>query len=162
MKAVVVYESLWGNTAAIARAIAEGLGPDAIALSTAEATPARVAGVDLLVAGAPIQGFGLPSARMRAGIKPDQDPAPDLSMPTLDSWLEGLPAGSGRFAAFETKIWWSPGSAAAAIDRELTSAGYRPVAKPEKFIVKGQSGPLKDGELERARAWGSRLRAALA
>jgi flavodoxin len=26
MKAVVVYESLWGNTAAVARAIAEGMG----------------------------------------------------------------------------------------------------------------------------------------
>lgn len=162
MKAVVVYESLWGNTAAVARAIAEGLGPEAVALSTREATPSHVAGVDLLVAGAPIQGFGLPSARMRAGIKPDQDPAPDLSTPTLGSWLEDLPAGSGRSAAFETKIWWSPGSAAAVIDRELEAAGYRPVTKPEKFIVKGQSGPLKDGELERARAWGARIAAALA
>ena len=38
MKAVVVYESLWGNTAAVARAIAAGIGPDARALSTSEAT----------------------------------------------------------------------------------------------------------------------------
>jgi flavodoxin len=34
MKAIVVYESYWGNTAAVARAIAEGLGPDARAIST--------------------------------------------------------------------------------------------------------------------------------
>ena len=44
MKTVVVYESLWGNTARIARAVAEGIGPEARALSTAEATHAAVAG----------------------------------------------------------------------------------------------------------------------
>ena len=53
MKAIVVYESLWGNTAAIARAIAEGIGPEARALSTAEATGPAIADVDLLVAGSP-------------------------------------------------------------------------------------------------------------
>ena len=47
MKAIVVYESHWGNTAAIARAIAEGLGPEARALTTAEATGEAVAGADL-------------------------------------------------------------------------------------------------------------------
>lgn len=161
MKAFVVYESLWGNTAAIARAIAEGLGPGATALSTAEATPELVAEADLIVAGAPIQGFSLPNDRMRAGIKPNQDPRPNLSSPTLRSWLERLPAGHGRSAAFETKIWWSPGSAVGTIDTELERAGYRPIAKPEKFIVKGQSGPLKDGELERAQAWGRTLAAAV-
>lgn len=52
MKAVVVFESHWGNTAAVARAIAEGIGPEARALSTADATEATLAGVDLIVAGA--------------------------------------------------------------------------------------------------------------
>ena len=61
MKAVVVYESLWGNTAAIARAIAEGIGPDAAALSTDEATGDALAGADLVVAGAPLLGFNLPT-----------------------------------------------------------------------------------------------------
>jgi len=41
MKAIVVFESLWGNTAAIARAIADGLGPAARALSAAAAKPNR-------------------------------------------------------------------------------------------------------------------------
>jgi flavodoxin len=49
MKAVVVYESLWGNTASIARAIAEGIGGGTKALSTAEATPETCAGADLIV-----------------------------------------------------------------------------------------------------------------
>ena len=157
MKAVVVYESLWGNTAAIARAIAEGIGPEARALSTAEATPEVIRDAKLIVAGAPIQGFSLPNDRMRAGIKTDMDPAPDLSAPTLRSWLQHLPAGHGRSAAFDTKIRWSPGSAASVIDRELAKAGYAPVVSSEHFIVAGQHGPLREGELERARLWGGRL-----
>jgi hypothetical protein len=161
MKAVVVYESLWGNTAAVARAIAEGIGPETAVLSTGEVTPGQVEGADLIVAGAPIQGFSLPTDRMRAGIKPDTDPAPDLSAPTLRSWLEQLPAGHARSAAFDTKIRWSPGSAASVIDRELARAGFAPLANPEHFIVTGQHGPLREGELERARLWGGQLAAAL-
>ena len=162
MKAVVVYESLWGNTAAVARAIADGIGPEARALSTAEATPDVIADADMIVAGAPIQGFSLPTDRMREGVKLDTVPAPDVSAPTLRHWLEQLPAGHGRSAAFDTKIRWSPGSAASIIDRELAKAGYTPVIKSEHFIVSGQTGPLKDGELERARQWGHTLGAILA
>jgi len=91
-----------------------------------------------------------------------RDPAPpDLSHPAMRSWLAALPKGSGRAAAFETRIWWSPGSAAKAILRELERAGYHPVAKPRRFIVQGKYGPLRDGELERAKAWGAELAQAM-
>jgi len=43
------------------------------------------------------------------------------------------------------------------IDKELSFAGYIPIAKAEHFIVQGQHGPLRDGELERARKWGGKL-----
>ena len=80
MKAVVVYESLWGNTAAIAHAIAEGLGPNATALATDEATAAVLADADLVVAGAPLLGFNLPTDDMRASIGKDAAaPKPDLA-----------------------------------------------------------------------------------
>jgi len=164
MKAVVVYESLWGNTAAIARAIAEGIGPEARALSTAEATGTAIADADLIVAGAPVLGFSLPSEKMRENIRanPGKAPAPpDLSHPLMRSWLDALPAGHGRSAAFETRIWWSPGGATSAIARGLERAGYRTVAKRQRFIVTGAYGPLRDGELERARLWGTDLAKAM-
>ena len=160
MKAVVVYESLWGNTAAIARAIAEGMGPDACALSTAEATAEAVADVQLLVCGAPLLGFQLPTEEMRESIEvgnANPGSPPNLTHPSMRSWLAKLPAGYRKGAAFETRIWWSPGSAAKAIEHELHEAGYRIAAPAEKFIVKGKFGPLKPGEVERARAWGAQL-----
>jgi hypothetical protein len=160
MKAVVVYESLWGNTAAIARAIAEGIGPETRALSTSQATAAAIADADLVVAGAPLIAFSLPTDQMRANIaaNPGRAPTPpDLEHPPMRAWLAALPAGHGCAAAFETRIWWSPGSAAKAILRGLERAGYRPLAKGQRFIVTGTYGPLRKGELERARQWGAEL-----
>jgi len=157
MKAIVVYESHWGNTAAIARAIAEGIGHEARALSTAQATGEALSGVDLIVAGAPLLGFSLPTEDMLKGLGGTGPTPPDLSHPSMRSWLETVPAGSGRAAAFETRIWWSPGSAAKTILGKLEAAGYRPAAKAERFIVKGRYGPLREGELEKAKAWGAEL-----
>ena len=160
MKAIVVYESHWGNTAAVARAIAEGIGPKAVAMSTAEASADQIAGAGLIVAGSPLLGFSLPTESMVKSLGANQakDPTPpDLSHPAMRTWLEGLARGSGRAAAFETRIWWSPGSAAKAILRLLEGAGYRAAAKPEKFIVQGKYGPLREGELERAKQWGAEL-----
>ena len=165
MNAIVVYESHWGNTAAVARAIAEGIGADTRALSTAEATGAAIAGVDLIVAGAPLLGFNLPTDSMLKGMATNaaKDPTPpDLSHPSMRAWLETVPAGRGLAATFETRIWWSPGSAAKAILKRLEALGYRPAGKGERFIVEGKYGPLRAGELERAKAWGAELARAMA
>ena len=161
MKAIVVYESLWGNTAAIAKAIAEGLGPDARALSTAEASAAAIAGAALIVAGAPVLGFSLPTEDMRRNIGSQPQigaPAPtDLSKPSMRSWLERLPRGAAGFAAFETRVGLTLGGATKGIVEGLEKAGYHQAAKPQKFYVKGRYGPLRDGEVERARQWGAEL-----
>jgi flavodoxin len=165
VNAIVVYESLWGNTGAIARAIAEGIGPDAVALTTDEATPELVSGCDLIVAGAPVHAFRLASEASRQKLARDTSEAelpPDLAHPALRTWLDALPPGRGRHAAFDTRLWWSPGSATGTITKLLERAGYAPLTKAQKFIVKGTHGPLRDGEVERARQWGEELALMLA
>lgn len=165
MKAIVVYESHWGNTAAIARAIATGIGADALALSTREASGDALAGVDLIVAGAPLLGFSLPTEQMIEGLasNPGNPPTPpDLTHPSMRAWLATLPAGTGHAAAFETRIWWSPGSAAKAILQQLEEHGYRPIGKSQRFVVEGKYGPLRAGEVEHAQTWGAELAKALA
>jgi hypothetical protein len=102
---------------------------------------------------------------MRDGIRtnPGRPPAPpDLSHPSLRSWLAALPSGSGRFAAFETRLRLSPGSATADIARGFERAGYRQVAEAQRFLVKGKYGPLRAGELDKARRWGAELVKAMA
>ena len=159
MKTVVVYESHWGNTAAVARAIADGIGEGAVALTTDEATEAALEGVDLIVAGAPVMAFRLPTDAIlgRMATDPKQADA-DLSHPPMRDWLDLLPRGGGRSAAFETRVWWSPGGATGAIEHGLEAAGYRRLAKGRKFIVTGGQGPLREGEIDAARSWGAELR----
>jgi hypothetical protein len=102
MKALVVYESLWGNTAAIAREVAAGIGPDAEALTTDAATPQKVAEADLIVAGAPVQGFRLADDRIRESIARDEagsSTPPDLAHPSLRAWLGSLPRREAVVAA---------------------------------------------------------------
>jgi len=160
MKAVVVYESLWGNTAAVARAVAEGLGSGTRALSTSEATREAIAGCDLIVAGAPLMAFSLPTEQTRNNLGMHNQKAPrpaDLSSPSMREWLAHVPPASGRCAAFETRFKWSPGSATKTILERLEGAGYLPAEKGQKFLIKGSYGPMREGELERARQWGSQL-----
>ena len=122
-------------------------------------------GADLIVAGAPVLGFTLPTEGMRQSIS--TNPAhsgprtPDFSAPSMGSWLAALPKGSGRCAAFETRIWWSPGGATRAIESGLAGSGYPVLMKAQKFIVKGTYGPLKEGEIERAKSWGAELAKAM-
>jgi hypothetical protein len=159
MKAIVVYESHWGNTAAVARAIAEGIGPGARALATDEAIGPALEGVDLLVAGAPVMMLSLPSEGARERVELDhKGPAGDASRPVLRTWLEGLPSAAGvKAAAFDTRMRWTPRGAIGAIESRLRDAGYHVVAKGRGFVVTGTYGPLRDGELDRARAWGHEL-----
>ena len=97
---------------------------------------------------------------MAANVGKDPTP-PDLSHPSMRSWIEGVGKGSGRVGPVRDAHWWLPGSAAKTILGKLQAAGYTPAAKPERFMVKGRYGPLKDGELERAKAWGAEMAKAL-
>lgn len=160
MKAVVVYESVFGNTAQVAQAIAVGLGEDARAVSTAEIEPDDLTDVDLVVAGGPVFAFHLSSDTVREGIARAQGPgAPtaDLSHPSMRTWLDGVNAATGLCAAFDTQVRGPFGSGAPAIAKALQARGLRLIASPEGFIVDGKYGPIRDGELERAQAWGTEL-----
>lgn len=159
MKAIVVYESHWGNTAEIARAVAEGIGDGAVALHTDEATADALQDADLVVGGAPLLGFSLPTDQMIAGLANEKEQPTEGDHPTMREWLEGIAvAGAGECAGFETRIWWSPGSAAKAIVAGFEAKGYAPSrSATEKFQVTGRYGPLKEGERERAKAWGAEL-----
>src|SRR5512146_150912 len=115
MKAIVVYESLWGNTAAIARAIATGLGEYALALTTGEAMNSVIAKADLIVAGAPVHELSLPTDRTRVQARIDvlgpRGAPPDLSHPKMRTWLARLSQGHGFAAAFDTRVkaWYGRG-----------------------------------------------------
>lgn len=164
MKAFVVYESLFGNTARIGEAIAESLRTHGLEvengpISDVSATETET---DLLVVGAPTHAHGMSRVGTRKAAVEDKRnafPAAD-SMPGIREWVAGLPSGSGRMAAaFDTRFdkpRWITGSAAKGIARALGQRGYRLVSPPESFFVTGEHG-LEGGEVEHATAWGTDL-----
>jgi flavodoxin len=165
MNAIVVYESMYGNTRAVAQAIADGLGGAQV---TAVSEPTDLSPpADLTVVGGPTHMHGLSTAMSRraaaeAAKEDGADPTESggTAGPGLRGWLGALPDGHGaRAAAFDTRLDKPPvltGVAARGVARRLRRRGYE-VLSTESFLVLDAQGPLEDGELERARAWGAQL-----
>jgi menaquinone-dependent protoporphyrinogen IX oxidase len=159
MRALVVYESMYGNTHEIAGNIADGLRSnyEVTLVPVAEATTDLVAAADLLVAGAPTHMHGLPTvATRRMAARASAKGADD---PGLPEWLNDLGHRDGLAAAFDTRIKGVPvitGRASHAIARLLKRHGYRLVAAPESFLVSWET-TLLDGEADQARRWGMTL-----
>jgi hypothetical protein len=168
MSALVVYESMFGNTKDVAEAIGAGLS-DRIPTYIYEcgSAPTTIAkGVDLVVVGAPNHAFGLPRASTRASAQKKTD-APLISQGAgLREWLKAMSFDATtppEVAAFDTRVKTPllPGSAAAKALRRLRRAGAHAARGPRTFAVLDMMGPLAPGELAAAKEWGSDLATAV-
>ncbi|HUY52813.1 MAG TPA: flavodoxin [Streptosporangiaceae bacterium] len=175
MRVVIVYESLFGNTHEIAEAIRDGIReaqPDSrvACVRATEADRDAALGADLLVVGGPTHAHSLSSAITRKmGLRAEERAPANVpghgveqgaAGPGLREWFHGLPkaAAGSLCAAFDTRgDVRLAGGAANTIARRLRHHGYQLVAEPTGFIVEDVEGPLRDGEQERARAWGAGL-----
>jgi flavodoxin len=155
VKALVVYDSVFGNTEKIAQAMGAALAPQAeiTTLRVGEVKPEHLAGLNVLLVGSPTRAFN--------------------PTPAVKDWLKSLAPNSlkgVKVAAFDTRISLDTidssvfrfivdkgGYAAKAIANALRKKGANLVAPPEGFLVTGEQGPLKDGELERAAAWARQI-----
>lgn len=155
MKYLVVYDSVFGNTEKIARAIGDELAKSGQGetLRVTEVNSALLSGLDLLVAGSPTRAFN--------------------ALPDFKKGLKGLPSSTLKgvqAAAFDTRMVIEEvnsaflkfmagifGFAAQPIANILKSKGMKVTLPPEGFLVEGSEGPLKPGELERAAAWAADL-----
>lgn len=172
MHALVVYESMFGNTQEVAESVAAGLAShmDVDVVEVGDAPETLGAHHRLLVTGAPTHAFGLsrPSTRRSAGDEarkaaPAAEP-PQALISTgigLREWLAQIHPGGETVAAaaFDTRLAKPrlPGSAARAARRRLRRRGFQIVVPAESFWVTGTTGPLVDGESARARSWAEQI-----
>jgi hypothetical protein len=172
MRAMVVYESMYGNTRLVAELIALGLGEeyDVMVRTVGEVLDAPQPAPDLLVVGGPTHVHGLSSQRTRhAASDAAGKPAsglilePSATGPGVREWLAQLGEGiHGAAVAFDTRIDAPAvltGRASKGIAKRLRHAGFDVVAEPESFLV-DKDNHLLAGEPERARAWGTALASA--
>lgn len=151
MKAIIVYDSVFGNTEKVAQAVARGLGggQDVQLVRVSQAQAQMLAGVDVLLVGSPTRQF--------------------KATPALTDFLKALPNGSlqgVKVGAFDTRIdmagvtsWLLKtfvkmfGYAAEPLSALLVQKGGHQVVAPAGFFVEKSEGPLRAGELERAAEW---------
>ena len=155
MKTLVLFESFFGNTEKIARAIGTTLGvSDSDIVRVSEIKPGQLDGVELLIVGAPTRAF--------------------QASPDTKAFLKSLPANSlagKKVAAFDTRGDMAGnvpgfiklmaklfGYAAEPVNKQLVKKGGIQAQSPAGFIVLESEGPLKDGELERAAEWAKNIK----
>jgi flavodoxin I len=144
MKTLVVYDSLYGNTEKIAKAIGGAIIGEVRLLPVGQANPAELKSLDLLIVGSPTQG-GRATKPMQAFLDKIHETAlKGIKVATFDT----------RYSSKFVKIF---GYAAGRIADNLKGKGGNLVVPPEGFFVTGSKGPLKDGELERAAAWAKKI-----
>lgn len=168
MRAIVVYESMYGNTHRAAEAVGEGLRgvADTEVFSVHDAPPSLLAEADLVVVGGPTHAHGMShestrTSAVEAIAKPDNDLTldPDAAGDGIREWIAALGTVHGRAAAFDTRVDMSAllsGRASKGIAKQLAHHGFDLIAEPESFLVTKET-HLEPDEVARARAWGERL-----
>jgi hypothetical protein len=168
MRALVVYESMFGNTRRVAEAIADGLheGCHVSVTPVGELDRNALHDVDLLVVGAPTHMHGLsrPASREAAGDQAAKSHGtltfePGAGGAGIRECLETLGVLGCSATAFDTRLAgpaFATGRASRKIARRLSGCGATLIAAPESFLV-DKHNMLKPGELIRARAWGAQL-----
>ena len=155
MKVLIIYDSVFGNTQQIARAMGNALSPqeDVEILPVGDVKPALLTGSQVLIVGSPTRAFrptpaikkllgGLP----RHGLKGVKVAAFDTRMSIDDM--------DARILRFMARLF---GYAAKPIADNLKRKGGELAVPPEGFLVGGTEGPLKEGELARAVDWARQI-----
>jgi hypothetical protein len=171
MRAVVVYESMFGNTHSVAECVGAGLS-DAYEVSVipvGDATEEVISQAQLVVVGGPthVHGISNRTSRRSAAEQAAHDDTleldPDAEGPGLREWFGRMPRRTDhrRAAAFDTRVDASAvltGRASKGIAKRLSHHGFDVVDEPESFLVDRQN-RLLQAECDRATDWGRELAA---
>jgi flavodoxin len=135
MKALVVYDTKFGNTKQVAEAIAEVLNAEVINVSAID--PSKLRQYDVFAFGCPVHAWNM-SSGMKKALK----------------ILEGESFVGKKVGTFDTRIASRfAGNAAKKIQSKLKKLGFDIAMKPVHFIVTGREGPLAEGEIEKVEAF---------
>ena len=160
MKAMVVYDSVFGNTEKIAQAIGHALGSpeDVETVQVGNVKPEQLAGLTLLIVGSPTRKFS-PTAAITSFLKSiPKNGLKGVKVATFDTRFTVSAIEKVRILAFFVKIF---GYAAEPSADRLEKKGAELAVPPEGFYVSDTEGPLLEGELERAADWATQIVATL-
>ena len=155
MKALVIYDSFFGNTEKVAQAIGGifGSSMDVKVHKVSEVKQEQLKGSNLLIVGSPTRAFS-PSPGTKDFLKRiPADGLRDIRAAAFDTRISEDDA-KPRVLRFLMKVF---GYAAEPISKKLRKKGAEIIVAPEGFCVNDTEGPLKEGELERAATWAKQI-----
>lgn len=162
MSVLIVVESMFGNSYAVAEAIAEGVrssGREVVVTRVADAPTTLDPSVTLLLLGGPTHAFSMTRRNTRAdAIRQGATHGGETT--GIREWIDRVaPRRELPVVTFDTRVQvkFVPGSAARSAASALHHHGFTHAHRGETFFVEGTPGPLADGELERAVTWGKEL-----
>jgi flavodoxin I len=159
MKALIVYDSFFGNTEKVAQEIGKALSTHGFVsvVKADQVSPEQLEGVDLLILGSPTRAFTY-SPNVKAFLrKLKADALKGVKVAAFDTRFHPEEKTS-KFLKGLVKVF---GYAAEPMLKTMEKKGGAQAVPASWFIVNGSEGPLKDGELERAAAWAEEIFAAL-
>jgi len=152
MKTLIIYDSMYGNTEKIARAMGDAVPENVKVIHAGEASPSELESIDLLIVGSPTQGFKATQPVKTFIERIHESTLKGMKVAAFDTRMPEADVGKGlRF------IMRTGGYAAPRIAKAFKKKGGNLVVPPEGFFVKDKEGPLKEGELERAASWAKRV-----
>ena len=151
MKALIVYDSVFGNTEKIAKAIGDSIGSqeNVEVLRVTDMKLEQLQEIDLLFVGSPTRAFKPTKAIVDFLIKIPSNGLKGINVAAFDTRISTADVSSRMLNGF-VKIF---GYAAKPIADKLQKKGGNLIIPPEGFFVKDSEGPLKEGEFERAIDW---------
>jgi flavodoxin len=149
MKALVIYDSVFGNTEKIARAVGEGASAKVVKVDALQ--PSDLEGVTLLLVGSPTRAFRSTEGIQKFLKKLPKGSLTGVAVGGFDTRAD-VATVNNRMLTSMVKVF---GYAAEPIDKALVKCGGRQAAPPAGFFIEESEGPLREGELERAKEWGA-------
>ena len=156
MKALVIYDSVFGNTGKIAQAIGNALGSQegVEIVRVSDVKPEQLTGLTLLIVGSPTRQFR-PTGAITSLLKSiPKDGLKGVKVAAFDTRFTVSEIEKVRILAFFVRIF---GYAAKPMADRLEKKGGELVLPPEGFYVGDTEGPLLEGELERAADWAKQI-----
>ena len=152
MKVLIIYDSVFGNTEKIARAMGDAIGSqeDVEILWAGDVKPEHLTGLDVLIAGSPTRAFKPTKAITNFLKRIPKDGLKGVRIAAFDTRFTMSAIEESRILPFFVRLF---GYAAKPISDRLKKKGGELALPPEGFFVEGVEGPLKEGELKRAADW---------
>lgn len=155
MKALIIFDSVFGNTGKVANTIGDTIAAALISQGQAKTFPIggitaeQLQGVNLLIIGSPTRSFRPTEAISELLKSLPKNYLKDVKVAAFDTRIDLEMIDSSAFRFIVDK----GGYAASTIAKVMQKKGGTLIVPPEGFLVTGEKGPLKEGEFERAADW---------